>query len=425
MEKKGINLRRVSSELKEFGLQAKHMDNIIKSHQLTAYTGKLRSFYKLCDDVKNLTDNNMGDETVLILILQAVRRGKQLHSCERNLSRGIHDGSISSVEAALKVCRKYMEDATFSAKTLEDMPPQRDNETVLEVLDRVGPVVRFLRDYNNWEWRKIVMLVLPKLKQEIRRQFLTHWNGESETYRGVKCSNWAEIVHGLDKEGRRVVQAAGHRNRPTPVSKLEASAQQEQRPLATAKVLRGRKPRRSSGVIQDKACYTCGEPGHFARNCPKRFNNKKKAPPGLAKEEQPGSSSSRGKSQPRATSAGETKCYNCGGRGHWASVCPSQPKGDKGRPRQQSKDKARGSNSKIRGGGPKIPWTLAEKAEAKQGCRYCGIRGHHYGVCQSRIRDKASAGDATPESEEGQASVVFGTTGHSKVGFRKCVRNPG
>ena len=188
MEKKGINLGKVSDELKEFGQQAKHMDHIIKSNQLSAYTGKLRSFYKLCDDVKSLTDNHMGVDATLILILQAVRRGKRLHSCERELSRGLHDGTISTVEAALRICRKYMEDSTFSARTLEDMPPQKDSETVLEVLDRVGPVVRYLRDYNNWEWRKIVMLVLPKLKQEIRSQFLTHWDGETETYRHVKCS---------------------------------------------------------------------------------------------------------------------------------------------------------------------------------------------------------------------------------------------
>ena len=56
-----------------------------------------------------------------------------------------------------------MEDATYSAKELEDMPAQRESETVMELLNRVGPLVRYLKDYNQMSWDKLVILVLPKL----------------------------------------------------------------------------------------------------------------------------------------------------------------------------------------------------------------------------------------------------------------------
>ena len=63
----------------------------------------------------------------------------------------------------------------------------------------------------------------------------------------------------------------------------------------------------STGVL---CCHTCGEPGHFARDC-------KKGP-------KTGGGNTAGRGTSSQTDRENIRCYNCGRRGHVAMNCPSK-----------------------------------------------------------------------------------------------------
>jgi len=238
------------------------------------------------------------------------------------------------------------------------------------------------------------MLVLPKLKDAVRAQFLTHWDGEANTYRGKPCTAWSTISDGLVREGRRVRQATGLRSFSTPIRALAVEEGKESKTdTVSVQVL---------GAVQTKGCYICGDPSHFKRHCPYPSGGYtdtrgRRRSPVQGKRRGPSENRDNIQTQerPKSKPGDAQKCYNCGGVGHWASVCPSELDNPPGQA-QSSRPPGRGrSNRKRREGGPRIPWSVAERLEAWEGCKYCGLLGHHVKVCLKRQRDE----DNTTSSE--------------------------